>query len=168
MILEAYDFRFRRGILTSPSATVCNDNYRKLELPKNLHIPFARMNFTILPTGLPVLDRALFIRGYTPPSFANGLAVALASATRATTPTPAFSADSTAPLLFSFVCGLYIDNQAHVVLAWTDPPGNQAAQMQLVNDLDLVVVTPSAQVHLSCMFLSFSSKHFEQLRCCLN
>jgi hypothetical protein len=58
-----------------------------------------------------------------------------------------FAADSTAPLLFSFTCGTYIDNQAHIVLTWTDPPGNQASFMQLVNDLDLVVVTPSAQVH---------------------
>jgi hypothetical protein len=122
----------------------------------------------MLPAGLPVLDRALFIRGYIPPSFANGLAVAVASATSATNPTPAFAADATAPLLFSFVCGLYVDNQAHVVLAWTDPPGNQASQMQLVNDLDLIVLTPSAQARLSCMFLCFCSKHSEQSHFCLH
>ncbi len=93
-----------------------------------------------------MLDRALYIRGFVPPTFANGLAVAVVSAKSQTTPMPAFAAESTTPLLYSFVCGVYTDNQVHVVLAWTDPPGNQASMMQLVNDLDLIVVTPNTQV----------------------
>jgi hypothetical protein len=107
-------------------------------------------------TGLPVLDRALYIRGFVPPSFANGLAVAVVSVKSATSPLPVFAAESTTPLLFSFVCGLYTDNQAHIVLAWTDPPGNQASMMQLVNDLDLIVVTPNAQV---CFVLPMFCAH---------
>lgn len=93
-----------------------------------------------------MLDRALYVKDYTPPSFANGLAVAVVDAKSTFTPTPVFAADSTSPLLFSFVCGLYLDTQAHIVLTWTDPPGNQASLMQLVNDLDLVVLTPNGQV----------------------
>ncbi len=99
-----------------------------------------------------MLDRALHIKGFMSPSFANGLAVAVVSAKSPTTPLPTFAADSTTPLLFSFVCGTYTDNQAHVVLAWTDPPGNQASMMQLVNDLDLIVMTPNAQVFCRTQF----------------
>lgn len=95
-----------------------------------------------------MLDRALYIKGYAPPFFANGLAVAINSHRSATSPLPVFAADSTTPLLFLFVCGRYTDNEAHVVLTWTDAPGNQASLMQLVNDLDLIVLTPDAQVLL--------------------
>ena len=144
MTQKARPLHCRRGILTSPSATVC---IATLSFPLEGFPPqFFAWYLKYFP-GLPVLDRALYIRGYTPASFANGLAVAVVSARSAVTPTPIFAADSTAPLLFSFTCGTYIDNQAHIVLTWTDPPGNQASFMQLVNDLDLVVVTPSAQVH---------------------
>ena len=82
--------------------------------------------------GLPVVDRALYMTGYTG-SFANGLQV--------TKPTlPSFSAGATAPHLYQFKCGAFADKAVHVVLTWTDPAGNPVASNQIVNDLDLVVL----------------------------
>jgi hypothetical protein len=44
---------------------------------------------------------------------------------------------------FTFRCASLADTSVHVVLVWTDPPGNPAALKQLVNDLDLIVYVGS-------------------------
>lgn len=86
--------------------------------------------------GLPVVDRALFMKGYTP-TFANFLQVIK--------PLPVLSAASTVPDLYQFSCAASSDTTVHIVLTWTDPAGNPAAKNQIVNDLDLVVVYQGAQ-----------------------
>ena len=86
--------------------------------------------------GLPVVDRALFMKGYTP-TFANFLQVIK--------PLPVLSAASTVPDLYQFSCAASSDRTVHIVLTWTDPAGNPAARNQIVNDLDLVVVYQGAQ-----------------------
>jgi hypothetical protein len=86
--------------------------------------------------GLPVVDRALFMKGHTP-TFANFLQVVK--------PLPVLSAGSTVPDLYQFRCGASSDTAVHIVLTWTDPAGNPAAMNQIVNDLDLVVVFQGAQ-----------------------
>jgi hypothetical protein len=83
--------------------------------------------------GMPVIDRALFMQGYTGP-FANGLQVTK-------TPLPFFLPGASAAQLYEFRCGSFTtDKSVHIVLTWTDPAGNPLAINQIVNDLDLVVV----------------------------
>jgi hypothetical protein len=84
--------------------------------------------------GSPVLDRTLFMSGYTGP-FANGLQVTKP-------PLPSFAAGAPAPQLWQFTCGAFVDREVHIVLTWTDPAGNPMATKQIVNDLDLIVITP--------------------------
>jgi hypothetical protein len=52
---------------------------------------------------------------------------------------------SVASRAFTFRCESYADTTVHVVLVWTDPPGNLAALKQLVNDLDLIVFVDSSE-----------------------
>ena len=97
----------------------------------NVDLPSSYPNYAI-GFGMPVVDRALYLTGYTG-SFANGLQV--------TKPTlPLFAAGATAPHLYQFKCGAFADKAVHVVLTWTDPAGNPVASNQIVNDLDLVVI----------------------------
>ncbi len=88
--------------------------------------------------GLPVIDRALFMQGYQG-TLANGLQV-----TKPALPT--FASAATAAHLYKFRCGAFSDKAVHVVLTWTDPAGNPVAMNQIVNDLDLVVVTGTPAV----------------------
>jgi hypothetical protein len=96
--------------------------------------------------GLPVIDRALFMAGYSG-TFANGLQIVNPLSTTIS-PLPQFVAAATVPHLYQFRCGASISDPAvHVVLTWTDPAGNPSAMNQIVNDLDLVVVpSNSSQV----------------------
>ena len=97
----------------------------------NVDLPSSYPNYAI-GFGMPVVDRALYLTGYTG-SFANGLQI--------TKPTlPLFAAGSTVPHLYQFKCGAFADKAVHVVLTWTDPAGNPVASNQIVNDLDLVVI----------------------------
>jgi hypothetical protein len=95
-------------------------------------LPAAYPNYAI-GFGMPVVDRALFMQGYTGP-FANGLQLTK-------TPLPSFASGASVAQLYQFRCGSFTaDESVHIVLTWTDPAGNPAAIKQIVNDLDLVVV----------------------------
>ena len=103
------------------------------------NLPSSYPNYAI-GFGLPVVDRALFMQGYTG-TFANGLQI--------TEPDlPSFTSGATTAQLYEFRCGAFADKNVHIVLTWTDPGGNPAAMSQIVNDLDLVVVTASPAVQL--------------------
>jgi hypothetical protein len=104
------------------------------------NLPSSYPNYAI-GFGLPVVDRALYMQGYTG-TFANGLQIAEPD------DMPSFTSGATAAQLYEFRCGAFTDKNVHIVLTWTDPGGNPAAMSQIVNDLDLVVVTASPAVQL--------------------
>ena len=100
-------------------------------------LPSAYPNYAI-GFGLPVIDRALFMQDYSGP-FANGLQVTKPSPELLEL--PSFASGATAAQLYQFRCGAFTtDKSVHIVLTWTDPPGNPMALQQIVNDIDLVVV----------------------------
>jgi hypothetical protein len=102
----------------------------------NEDLPRAYPNYAI-GFGLPVVDRALYMKGYTG-AYANGLQLVM--------PLPVFGAGSTVPDLYQFRCGASSDTAVHIVLTWTDPAGNPTAMSQIVNDLDLIVIYARTQI----------------------
>ena len=69
--------------------------------------------------GMPVIDRALFMQGYTG-TFANGLQV-----TKPAPNLPSFASGAITAQLYQFRCGAFAsDKSVHIVLTWTDPAGN--------------------------------------------
>ena len=103
-------------------------------------LPISYPNYAI-GFGMPVIDRALFMQGYTG-AFANGLQV-----TKPSPNLPSFASGASIAHLYQFRCGAFTsDKSVHIVLTWTDPAGNPVAMNQIVNDLDLVVITGTPAV----------------------
>jgi len=96
--------------------------FSRFPIPQNSNIPDIFGGF-----GMPVLDDAVTMPGGT-------YRMLYASET--------FSATSGASA-FTIACTPSSAIPVTLVLAWTDPPGSTASERQLVNDLDLIVLSPS-------------------------
>jgi subtilisin family serine protease len=80
--------------------------------------------------GMPVLDQAVYVAGAT-----NGYRMIYTNGTF----TPSSSASA-----FSVICDPSLASiPLTLALVWTDPPGSVSSQKQLVNDLDLIVLSTS-------------------------
>jgi len=78
---------------------------------------------------MPVLDQAVYIAGAT-----NGYRMLYTNGTLA----PSSTASA-----FSVTCQPSLSSMPlTIALVWTDPPGSLSSQKQLVNDLDLIVLSP--------------------------
>ncbi len=96
--------------------------FSRFPIPRNSNIPDIFSGF-----GMPVLDDAVTMPGGTH-------RMLYASETFQ----PASGASA-----FTIACTPSSPIPVTLVLAWTDPPGSTASQRQLVNDLDLIVLSPS-------------------------
>ena len=96
--------------------------FSRFPIPQNSNIPDIFGGF-----GMPVLDDAVTMPG--------GTYRMLYASER-------FSATSGASA-FTIACTPSQAIPVTLVLAWTDPPGSTASERQLVNDLDLIVLSPS-------------------------
>ncbi len=97
--------------------------FSRFPIPPNSNIPDIFGGF-----GLPVLDNAVTMAG---------------STHRMLYVTETFQATSNAPSAFTISCDSRSTIPVTLVLVWTDPPGSSSARKQLVNDLDLIVLSPS-------------------------
>lgn len=81
--------------------------------------------------GLPVLDRAVFMKGST-----NGYNMLFVNDT--------FYSSKISTLAYSIACKSTSPLPLTLAMVWTDPPGNVISQIQIVNDLDLIVLIPGS------------------------
>ncbi len=116
------------GIWKSPVAPILpfNPKFYRLAIPSTFS-PNVIEGF-----GLPVLDHAVRLT-----DSANGYNMIYVSGS--------FSATQTSPAAFNVSCDPGSSIRVSLVLVWTDPAGSVSARKQLVNDLDLIVVSSDSQ-----------------------
>ena len=97
--------------------------FSRFPIPDNSKIPDLFGGF-----GLPILDNAVTMPG---------------GAYRMLYTSGTAQATSTVASAFTITCTPSSSIPVTLVLAWTDPPGSTSSKKQLVNDLDLIVLSPS-------------------------